>query len=585
MSFRPQVNDQLSINGVTYSIAEHPAAPGVPYGQAGRRAIVYQVAAEEDYRALKVFSRRFRTPALVLVAQNLTPYASLPGLQVCRREVLAPERNSLLLQQHPDLAYAMLMPWIEGPTWMEALVQKQVLTPEESLTLARSLAAILAQMEEQGLAHCDLSGPNVMLPPDGGVALVDVEEIYGPEFEQPEALPSGSSGYGHRTAGEGLWGPNADRFAGAVLLAEMLGWCDERVREAAWGEQYFAGGEVQQKGGRYHLLIEALREQWGESVTGLFEQSWRSDALKDCPAFEEWLAALPEGVGEATVIIETGETEINEEQVIVPEPDWKVVDEDSKSGGENAALESTAQSLYQALREQITQGNWKEAERLGQALEVLWPEYRDGKTLLEQARQGDEEDQRVEEEIRQCEAVVRSEEERLAEERKGLEEKRLALEEKLRALEEREEKLHQRDESLTETQQNLQEARRLLDAHNWQEARHQLEGLAAASNVPVVQTEIDAQGAKEAPPPRRIITSEWVKHLQEVRCLQHSPQDIKVNSVAFSPDGSLLASACTDKRIWLWRVESGDLLYTWEGHTDRVWHVDFSPIPVNEIKP
>ncbi len=56
MSFRPQVNDQLSINGVTYSIAEHPAAPGVPYGQAGRRAIVYQVAAHEGYRALKVFS-------------------------------------------------------------------------------------------------------------------------------------------------------------------------------------------------------------------------------------------------------------------------------------------------------------------------------------------------------------------------------------------------------------------------------------------------------------------------------------------------------------------------------------------------
>jgi len=38
MSFRPQVNDQLAINGVVYSIAEHPAAPGVPYGQAGRRA-------------------------------------------------------------------------------------------------------------------------------------------------------------------------------------------------------------------------------------------------------------------------------------------------------------------------------------------------------------------------------------------------------------------------------------------------------------------------------------------------------------------------------------------------------------------
>ncbi|RLC74911.1 MAG: hypothetical protein DRI81_13005 [Chloroflexi bacterium] len=188
------------------------------------------------------------------------------------------------------------MPWIEGPTWMETMIQKQALTPEESLTLARSLAGILTEMEEKGLAHCDLSGPNVILPPKGGVVLVDVEEMYGAEFEQPEALPSGTSGYGHRTAGEGLWGPDADRFAGAVLLAEMLGWCDERVREAAWGEQYFDKDEVQRGGDRYRLLVEALRDRWGERAAALFERAWRSETLQDCPTFGEWLVTLPEDV-------------------------------------------------------------------------------------------------------------------------------------------------------------------------------------------------------------------------------------------------------------------------------------------------
>jgi len=33
MAFHPQVGEEL-INGMTYRIAEHPAAPGVPYGQA-----------------------------------------------------------------------------------------------------------------------------------------------------------------------------------------------------------------------------------------------------------------------------------------------------------------------------------------------------------------------------------------------------------------------------------------------------------------------------------------------------------------------------------------------------------------------
>ena len=297
MAFRPQVNEELLIGGVTYRIAEHPAAPGFPYGQAGRRAIVYQVVAGDDKRALKVLTPRFRTPALVLVAQNLAPFASLPGLQVCERTVLTPERHSILLQQHPDLAYAVLMPWIEGPTWMETMIQKRALTPEASLSLARSLAGILAAMEGEGLAHCDLSGPNVMLPPEGGVVLVDVEEMYGAGFEQPEVLSSGSSGYAHRSAAEGLWGPEADRFAGAVMLAEMLGWCDERVREAAWGEQYFGNDEVQEETERYWLLVEVLRERWGDSVARLFERAWRSETLADCPTLGEWLRALPEEVG------------------------------------------------------------------------------------------------------------------------------------------------------------------------------------------------------------------------------------------------------------------------------------------------
>jgi len=41
MSFRPNVHDELTINGERYRIAEHPAAPGMPHGQEGRAGIVY----------------------------------------------------------------------------------------------------------------------------------------------------------------------------------------------------------------------------------------------------------------------------------------------------------------------------------------------------------------------------------------------------------------------------------------------------------------------------------------------------------------------------------------------------------------
>jgi WD40 repeat protein len=50
-----------------------------------------------------------------------------------------------------------------------------------------------------------------------------------------------------------------------------------------------------------------------------------------------------------------------------------------------------------------------------------------------------------------------------------------------------------------------------------------------------------------------------------------------VNSVAFSPDGRLLASGSWDNTIRLWDAASGALLRTLEGHTNTVLSVAFSP--------
>jgi len=165
MPFQPKVNQELTIDAITYHIAEHPVAPGIPYGQEGRAATVYKLVARDDEpQALKVFKPRHRLPALVGQAAKIALLADLPGLQVCRRTVLSARRHRELLRRYPDLTYAVLMPWVEGPTWMQVLGEKRALSPEQSLSLARTLVEILATMEEHGLAHCDLSGSNLMLP-------------------------------------------------------------------------------------------------------------------------------------------------------------------------------------------------------------------------------------------------------------------------------------------------------------------------------------------------------------------------------------------------------------------------------------
>ena len=291
MSFGTQVNQQLEIDGVAYRVAEHPAAPGMPYGQEGRQAIVYQLSAGNERRALKAFKPRFRDPALVDLAARLRAFAPIPGLQVCDRIVLTRERTANL---DADLLYAMLMPWVAGETWQGVMLSGQPFTRAASQNLAAQLATILGALEHAGIAHCDLSAPNLIVSSDSlqhSITLVDVEGLFAPGLAMPKILPAGSQGYAHKTAPQGLWSAEADRFAGAILLAEMLGWCDARVRQAAWGEQYFDPAEMQSNSERYQLLYVTLKSQ-DHQFAYLFARAWFSETLDACPSFGEWANGL-----------------------------------------------------------------------------------------------------------------------------------------------------------------------------------------------------------------------------------------------------------------------------------------------------
>lgn len=287
--FNPGPNESLTIGGHRYIVKPHPAVPSFAFGQEGRKAFVFQVSGPDgNLYALKKFKEAYRVPELKEVCDALAQFANMPGLEVCARECLVRGRHEDTLSMYPDLEYAVLMPWISGLTWYDVIISQRPLRREHTVIFAHSLAQVLRGLEEVGLAHCDIAGPNVIINDSLGSAhLIDVEDLYAPDFNPPGALPAGTDGYAHSTAFKGLWKPAADRFAGAVLIAEILAWHDPEIRKKADEEHYFAGNEMQQDTERYQLMHDVLG-MFSPEMAGLFEQVWFSETLEDCPPLWEW---------------------------------------------------------------------------------------------------------------------------------------------------------------------------------------------------------------------------------------------------------------------------------------------------------
>lgn len=304
MAFQTEVHSKLVINGETYAIGEHPFAPGVPYGQEGRQGTVYLLQSEDNRqkKAIKVFRSKLINPSTVHLSSQINKFSTMDGMAACERNTITPHNNPELLAKEPDLLYAVVMPWIDGPTWMDMVLNKQQLTRRQSYTAAYALAEILVTMEQRGLAHCDLSGPNIIMPmfaegrnqvkSSNFVQLIDLEQMFSNQFERPEYLPTGSPGYAPKYVNAQMWNAQSDRFAGSILIMEMLAASTSVFIQQAWGESYFDPNELQTHCERYDRLIQVIRPIWGVGIANLMQQAWESDELVQCPTFGEWLLEL-----------------------------------------------------------------------------------------------------------------------------------------------------------------------------------------------------------------------------------------------------------------------------------------------------
>ncbi len=299
MRLEPQPNDSLQVGTDQFRFTPHPAAPRMAFGQEGRKSLVFQLqwASGAQHFAMKIFKPAFRGPYILEGAQRIAGYHTLPGMKACRRTVLTRDKYADLLDQYPELEYAVIMPWVGGQTWLDIIAKHEFpLSSEQSLEIAETTARVLSNLEAKALAHCDIAGGNVLIDIEQVQAnLVDLEDMYGAHLAPPSAYPAGTAGYQHRTSRvnpRGQWCAEGDRFSAAVLLAEIVCWPTPGFARRAYGEHYFAEREMQDAGcERYVLMLQALRAV-SVDVAGLFEQAWRSRRLAECPRLNQWADAI-----------------------------------------------------------------------------------------------------------------------------------------------------------------------------------------------------------------------------------------------------------------------------------------------------
>jgi len=307
MRFHPKAGDffSLVVRGVeiSFRVVPHPDPSfknlRFPHAMEGERSTVWHLEANElnqEY-ALQVHNARYmRPPCLEQMCAFLDTLKCIEGLASCDRYCLAPESSGPSIQQYPELAYSILMPWIEGTSWFDAHQGHEStcrLSRWQCLQLALQLASVLSELEQRGIAHCALSPNNLIVDLASGaprVELLGTEDVFSPAL--PENDRSRNSVPDYRHPAEVLWDSGSDRFPAAILLSEVLGWYDEKVRAQCDAESYFDAAELQSDDSqRLRLLADAVSAHHAD-LTILLMKAWNSRSPAECPTLEQWRQGL-----------------------------------------------------------------------------------------------------------------------------------------------------------------------------------------------------------------------------------------------------------------------------------------------------
>jgi serine/threonine protein kinase len=294
----PKVGNRIDIGQVYYTVRENT--------DHGGKSIVLKIQNNQDqsYWALKCLNN----PENLNITDDNDKMSSIrriPGFEwTSDRKIITYTNDKLLVKQYNKLHNAILMPWLKTPkqtSWFEFKVnqiqQNETLrNRNDFIHIAYKLVETLKELEERGFAHGDINTTNVIINMDNlSIHIIDIEDMFHNKYILPMNNQSaGTPGYQFRS-GQPVWHQAADRFAGALLICEMLCWNDIRSQNITRDEYLFDQQEeidIRDTQSQVYKIFEQSLQQLSPDLFNLFEACWQAKKIDECPQLADWYDAI-----------------------------------------------------------------------------------------------------------------------------------------------------------------------------------------------------------------------------------------------------------------------------------------------------
>ena len=169
---------------------------GEPYHISGAFAVVFKMQDKSTgkYYALKCFTeeQEGRTEAYRQIAEELdmVEYPYIIFVKYIEKEVCVD------CQCEEDKFPVLLMDWVDGDT-MEAYIAANYHNQSSMSMLCYRFGKMAAWLRTQSFAHGDLKSDNIIVRPDGSLALVDYDGMFVPSMKGRKSTTKGTKNFSH----------------------------------------------------------------------------------------------------------------------------------------------------------------------------------------------------------------------------------------------------------------------------------------------------------------------------------------------------------------------------------------------------